>query len=168
MGKRCNIHPVCHPDKISPRVTPRSTSVLLDFHLKTCLSRFLQDSSSEGSRARPSVLSTLAGTQVFNSLIMSRITGISNRHWDHCVTQKPTTGTVADGTGEAAMDRHMALKAESCQLQATGGSVILKGDGNHLQLLPWYRVFHENKTDPAFSFVFSVRSQTLFPTAFAR
>lgn len=116
-------YPLCHPDKISLGATPRSTSVLLDFHKKKCVrADSCRTASSEGFWVWPSVLSTLAGAQVFNSLNMSRITRILNCHWDHHATQKTAMGTVATATGETARDRHVAMKAESCQLWDTGGS----------------------------------------------
>jgi len=107
---------VGHLDKISPGATPRSTSVLLDFHTKK-LSEQIPAGHLHPKVSEPGpVLSTLAGAQVFNSLNMSRITGISDCYWDHCATQKTTTGTAAAGTGDTARDRDMAMKAGSCQL----------------------------------------------------
>lgn len=94
---------------------------------------------------------------------MSRITGISKPHWDHRATQETTTGTAAAGTGEAARDRHRALKAGSFQLPDNGGTGDFGGRWGPIsnQLLLWYRVFHENKTDFVLSFLFAIRPQTL-------
>lgn len=69
----------------------------------------------------PSVPSALAAAQVFNSLHMSRISGISNPHWDHRATQETSAGTVAAGTGEVARDRDRTVKAGSCQLPDKAG-----------------------------------------------